>query len=80
MAADRQLGPLSQVIPPWQPALLRFIQLTVADATEDGNGKPVGICGEAAGDPTLAVMLVSLGASTLSTTSRSSASVGTVLK
>jgi phosphotransferase system enzyme I (PtsI) len=32
------------------------------------NGKPVGICGEAAADPQLAVVLVGLGATTLSMT------------
>ncbi|WP_302847423.1 putative PEP-binding protein, partial [Curtobacterium sp. MCBA15_013] len=31
-------------------------------------GKPVGICGEAAADPLLAVVLVGLGATTLSMT------------
>jgi phosphotransferase system enzyme I (PtsI) len=30
------------------------------------NGKPVGICGEAAADPLLAVVLVGLGANSLS--------------
>lgn len=30
------------------------------------NGKPVGICGEAAADPLLAVVLVGLGATSLS--------------
>ena len=44
--------------------MLRLIQ-----ATADGgkrNGKPVGICGEAAADPLLAVVLVGIGATTLS--------------
>jgi phosphotransferase system enzyme I (PtsI) len=56
MAADRQLGTLAQLNSPWQPAELRLIQLTVAGAAEEGTGKPVGVCGEAAADPTLAIV------------------------
>ncbi|MGO4651511.1 phosphoenolpyruvate--protein phosphotransferase [Arthrobacter sp. 2RAF22] len=80
MAADRQLGPLAELNTPWQPAVLRLVQLTVAGSAEEGHGKPVGVCGEAAADPALAVVLVGLGVSTLSMTARSLAAVGTVLK
>jgi phosphotransferase system enzyme I (PtsI) len=80
MAADRQLGPLAELNTPWQPAVLRLVQLTVAGSAEEGNGKPIGVCGEAAADPALAVVLVGLGVSTLSMTARSLAAVGTVLK
>jgi len=80
MAADRQLGPLAELNTPWQPAVLRLVQLTVAGSVEEGSGKPVGVCGEAAADPALAVVLVGLGVSTLSMTARSLAAVGTVLK
>lgn len=80
MAADRQLGPLAELNTPWQPAVLRLVQLTVAGAAEEGSGKPIGVCGEAAADPALAVVLVGLGVSTLSMTARSLAAVGTVLK
>lgn len=80
MAADRQLGPLAELNTPWQPAVLRLVQLTVAGSAEEGNNKPVGVCGEAAADPALAVVLVGLGVSTLSMTARSLAAVGTVLK
>jgi len=64
LAADRLLGSVSSFQDPWHPAVLRLIK-----ATGDGgkaNGKPVGICGEAAADPLLAVVLVGLGATTLS--------------
>ena len=64
MAADRLLGSVASYQDPWHPAVLRLIQ-----ATADGgkrNGKPVGICGEAAADPLLAVVLVGIGATTLS--------------
>jgi phosphotransferase system enzyme I (PtsI) len=87
MAADRQLGPLAALNNPWQPAVLKLVQLTVAGAeaeaanraTADAIAKPVGVCGEAAADPALAVVLVGLGVSTLSMTARSLAAVGTVL-
>ncbi|MBO1268363.1 phosphoenolpyruvate--protein phosphotransferase [Arthrobacter cavernae] len=80
MAADRQLGPLAELNTPWQPAVLRLVQLTVAGSAEEGSSKPVGVCGEAAADPALAVVLAGLGVSTLSMTARSLAAVGTVLK
>lgn len=64
MAADRLLGSVASFQDPWHPAVLQLIK-----ATADGgkaNGKPVGICGEAAADPLLAVVLVGLGATSLS--------------
>jgi phosphotransferase system enzyme I (PtsI) len=79
MAADRQLGPLAALNTPWQPAVLRLIQLTVAGSVAEGNNKPVGVCGEAAADPALAVVLVGLGVSTLSMTARALAAVAAVL-
>lgn len=42
--------------------------------------KPVGVCGEAAADPALAVVLVGLGVSTLSMTSRALPAVSAVLQ
>ncbi|MFK0009496.1 phosphoenolpyruvate--protein phosphotransferase [Paenarthrobacter sp. NPDC090520] len=85
MAADRQLGPLAELNTPWQPAVLRLVQLTVEGSAleasgREGTGKPVGVCGEAAADPALAVVLAGLGVTTLSMTARSLAAVGTVLK
>ncbi len=64
MAADRLLGSVAALQDPWHPAVLRLI----AQVGEAGakHGKPVGICGEAAADPLLAVVLVGLGANTLS--------------
>ncbi len=79
MAADRQLGPLAALNNPWQPAVLQLVRLTVAGSIAEGGGKPVGVCGEAAADPALAVVLVGLGVSTLSMTARSLAAVGAVL-
>lgn len=64
MAADRLLGGVAELQDPWHPAVLRLVR----EVGEAGAalGKPVGICGEAAADPLLAVVLVGLGATSLS--------------
>ncbi|BAS11570.1 phosphoenolpyruvate-protein phosphotransferase [Arthrobacter sp. Hiyo4] len=80
MAADRQLGPLAGLNTPWQPAVLRLVGLTVEGSHAEGHNKPVGVCGEAAADPALAVVLTGLGVTTLSMTARSLAAVAAVLK
>ncbi|WP_345751243.1 phosphoenolpyruvate--protein phosphotransferase [Microbacterium rhizophilus] len=64
MAADRLLGTVASLQDPWHPAVLQLIE-RVGEAGA-AHGKPVGICGEAAADPLLAVVLVGLGATTLS--------------
>ena len=64
MAADRMLGSVSSYQDPWHPAVLRLIAEIGRAGTR--HGKPVGICGQAAADPLLAVVLVGLGATTLS--------------
>jgi len=64
LAADRLLGSVASFQDPWHPAVLRLVgEVGRAGAA---LGKPVGICGEAAADPSLAVVLVGLGATTLS--------------
>jgi phosphotransferase system enzyme I (PtsI) len=63
-AADRMAGELADLLDPWQPALLELIRLS-AEAGRD-LGKPVGVCGEAASDPLLALVLVGLGVTSLS--------------
>ena len=64
MAADRLLGTVANLQDPWHPAVLKLIEQVGAAGA--ANGKPVGICGEAAADPLLAVVLVGLGATSLS--------------
>ncbi|MDQ1727423.1 MAG: phosphoenolpyruvate-protein phosphotransferase system enzyme, partial [Frankiaceae bacterium] len=64
LAADRQLGALGRMQDPWHPAVLMLIQSTAAAGAE--VGKPVGVCGEAAADPVLALVLVGLGITSLS--------------
>ena len=68
-AADRQCGDLADLLDPWQPALLEL----VASCAEAGarSGKPVGVCGEAAADPGLAIVLTGLGVHSLSMSARS---------
>lgn len=64
LAADRLLGSVASFQDPWHPAVLMLVK-AVGDAGAK-LGKPVGICGEAAADPLLAVVLVGLGATSLS--------------
>lgn len=64
MAADRMLGQLSELLDPFQPAILRLVGL--ACAAGHSTGKPVGICGESAADPLMALVLAGLGATSLS--------------
>lgn len=64
MAADRTLGSLPDLLDPWQPALLSLIgQVGAAGKRAE---RSVGVCGEAAADPLLAVVLVGLGVTSLS--------------
>src|SRR5699024_1604362 len=63
-AADRMLGELAGLLDPWQPALLELIATTAESGTI--AGKAVGVCGEAAADPLLALVLVGLGVTSLS--------------
>ena len=64
LAADRLLGSVAAFQDPWHPAVLRLVG--EVGAAGRAHGKPVGICGEAAADPLLAVVLVGLGATSLS--------------
>ncbi|MFE6965805.1 phosphoenolpyruvate--protein phosphotransferase [Agromyces sp. NPDC057679] len=64
MAADRLLGDVAELQDPWHPAVLGLVGAVGAAGAR--LGRPVGICGEAAADPLLAVVLVGLGATSLS--------------
>ena len=63
-AADRMAGELADLLDAWQPALLELVRLT-AEAGK-ALGKPVGVCGEAASDPLLALVFIGLGVTSLS--------------
>ncbi|MFB4282725.1 MULTISPECIES: phosphoenolpyruvate--protein phosphotransferase [unclassified Nonomuraea] len=62
--ADRQLGAVSTLHDPWQPALLDLVAMAAQAAGR--AGKPCGVCGEAAADPALACVLAGLGVTSLS--------------
>lgn len=74
MAADRMSSQLATLTDPWQPAVLRLVELVGAAGAR--AGKPVGVCGEAAADPLLACVLVGLGATSLSCAPNAAAAVG----
>ncbi|MEU2401783.1 phosphoenolpyruvate--protein phosphotransferase [Streptomyces pseudogriseolus] len=63
-AADRQVGAVSRLQDPWQPALLDLVALSAEAARAEG--KSCGVCGEAASDPLLACVLTGLGVTSLS--------------
>ncbi len=64
MAADRMQGALSDLLDPWQPAVLDVVAAACEGASQ--SGVPIGVCGESAGDPLLALVLAGLGVSSLS--------------
>ena len=73
LAVDRTNAALADLYSPMQPAVLRLIA-QVARAAR-GAGKPVAVCGEMAGNPRLAPLLVALGVDELSMTPTALAAV-----
>ena len=63
-AADRESAQLAHFNDPWQPALLNAVHRVATSGS--ANNCPVGVCGEAASDPTLAAVLIGLGVTSLS--------------
>ncbi|MFI7122504.1 phosphoenolpyruvate--protein phosphotransferase [Amycolatopsis sp. NPDC049868] len=76
-AADRQLGAVAKLNDPWQPGLLRLLKV-IGQAAKD-TGKPAGVCGEAAADPRLALVLTGLGLTSLSMNAPAVRAVGASL-
>jgi phosphoenolpyruvate-protein kinase (PTS system EI component) len=64
MAADRLNPHLAALCKPTQPAVLRAIAAVARAARK--TGRHIGVCGEMAGDPRLAPLLVGLGIEELS--------------
>jgi len=64
MATDRLRGTLVDLLDPFQPAVLDLVAAT-ARAGADVS-QPVGVCGESAADPLMAVVLTGLGVTSLS--------------
>ena len=73
----RLLGSLAELSDPWQPAVLQLVAATCRGG--DLQGRPVGVCGEAASNPVLAAVLVGLGVSSLSMTARAIPDVAALL-
>ena len=73
LAADRGNAALERYRDPLHPAHLALIGLAVAAA--DRHGIELSVCGEMAGDPTAALVLVGLGLRSLSMTATSLAAV-----
>jgi phosphotransferase system enzyme I (PtsI) len=65
LAADRTNEKVAHLYEPTHPAIIRLIKMTVDAAHANGNW--AGVCGEIAGDPVLAPLLVGLGVDELST-------------
>ena len=64
MATDRLRGELVDLLDMWQPALLDLVSATAEAGAE--LGKPVGVCGESAADPVMALVLTGVGVTSLS--------------
>jgi phosphocarrier protein FPr len=64
MAAERGNEHVGDLLAGAQPAVLRLIRLIAAGAS--GHDRLVAVCGELAGDPAAAVLLVGLGVRELS--------------
>jgi len=63
-AADRVNSGVAALLDPWQPALLSLLHSIAQDGAKAGI--KVGVCGEAASDPLLAVVMAGLGVNSVS--------------
>ena len=59
LAADRNNDALGELYTPLHPAMLRLLRNIISTANK--RGKPVAVCGEMAGDPLFAPLLLALG-------------------
>lgn len=66
LAVDRLNERVARLYQPTHPALVRLIRMTVEAANR--HGRPVGVCGEMAGEAALVPLLVGLGVHELSVT------------
>lgn len=64
LAADRGNAHVAQIYNPFHPAVLRLIRRTIQAGQQEGI--PVDMCGEMAGNPYAAVLLIAMGISGLS--------------
>jgi phosphoenolpyruvate-protein kinase (PTS system EI component) len=59
MAADRTNSAVASLVTGFQPAVLRMVASVISEAHR--HGKPVGLCGELAGQPAAIPILLGLG-------------------
>nr|WP_204617053.1 phosphoenolpyruvate--protein phosphotransferase [Desulforadius tongensis] len=78
LAVDRMNAKLSHMYDPFHPAVLRLIK-NVIDSSHD-NGKWTGMCGEMAGDPLAAPILVGMGIDELSMSAASIPQVKRIIR
>jgi len=78
MATDRLCGDLADLLDIWQPAVLYLVNRTAQAGVT--TGKPVGVCGESAGDPLMALVLTGMGVTSLSMAPKSVPAVRYALK
>jgi phosphotransferase system enzyme I (PtsP) len=64
LAVDRNNARVADIYTPYHPAVLRALKMVVDEVHR--AGKPVGICGEMAGDPGAAILLMAMGFDSLS--------------
>lgn len=64
LAVDRNNSRVADIYTPYHPSVLRALQMVVQEVHR--VGKPVGICGEMAGDPATAILLLAMGFDSLS--------------
>lgn len=64
LAVDRNNSRVADLYTPYHPAVLKALQFIVNEA--HAVGKSVGICGEMAGDPCTAILLLAMGFDSLS--------------
>ncbi len=64
LAVDRMNEKIAHLYRPTHPAIMTFVRMTIEASAR--NGGWTGVCGEMAHDPTLAVLLLGLGAEELS--------------
>ncbi len=64
LAVDRNNPRVADLYDYLHPAVLQTLQRVVSEAHEEG--KPVSICGEMAGDPAAAILLLAMGFDSLS--------------
>ena len=76
-AADRVNSAVAALLNPWQPALLSTLESIATESA--AAGIKVGVCGEAASDPLLAVVMAGLGIDSVSASPSSVASVADLL-